>query len=204
MTPHCTTGVAPATAFFNHQLKGKFTRVKAKFIEPGFDHKAIYFWDYDQKNKIKLHADDRQRTKHNDFKVDDHLLVRQPKLNKFSTPFSSKRFQVKQTKHSLVTAENDDKTITQNASFFKKIHPGTDLSESTNISEKSEETALEGCEEAHNDEPGSLQSGNSQTVEKDESGNAFLDPSGQTPISPVKKSARIKKAPMRLIDLVKY
>ena len=119
--------MAPATAFFNHQLKGKFIRVKAKFIEPGFDHKAIYFRDYDQKNKIKLHADDRQRTKHNDFKVDDHVLVRQPKLNKFSRPFSPKRFQVKQTKHSLVTAENDDKTITRNASFFKKIHPGTDL-----------------------------------------------------------------------------
>ena len=103
-------------------------------LKPSFDHEAMYFRDYEQKNKIKLHADDRWRTKHNDLKVGDHVLVTQPKLNKFSTPFSPKLFRVKQTKHSLVTAENDDKTITRNASFFKKIHPGTDLSEITNIS----------------------------------------------------------------------
>ena len=79
-SPHGTTGVVLVTALFNRQLKEKFPRTTAKFIEPGFDQKAMYFHDYEQKNKIKLHADDRRRAEHNYFKVGDHVLVRQLKL----------------------------------------------------------------------------------------------------------------------------
>ena len=48
--------------------------------------------------------------------------MKQPKQNKLSTPYSPEPYQVIKQKGSMITVKNDDeKEITKNSSFFKKI-----------------------------------------------------------------------------------
>ena len=51
-------------------------------------------------------------------------------MNKFSTPYSAVPLTVIDKKHSMITAENAQRKVTRNASFFKKVHPNTAMPDS--------------------------------------------------------------------------
>lgn len=53
----------------------------------------------------------------------DTVLVKQPKTNKLSIPFSPVSLAVEEEKGSMVTASNGHKTVTRNSSMFKVV-PG--------------------------------------------------------------------------------
>ena len=46
---------------------------------------------------------------------------KQPKQNKMSTPFNPKPLEIKGDKGHMITVQNAERTVTRNASFFKKL-----------------------------------------------------------------------------------
>lgn len=50
------------------------------------------------------------------------MLVKQPKQDKFSTPFDPKPFEIIEKKGNMITAKQEDKSLTRNSSHFKKVN----------------------------------------------------------------------------------
>lgn len=87
----------------------------------------IFSKDRQAKEKMKVYADTRNNAKESYIKEGDTVLVKTPKENKLSTPFSSKPYIVKERNGSQITAERGGQTIVRNSSHYKKIkvHPDT-------------------------------------------------------------------------------
>jgi len=62
--------------------------------------------DTEQKSNIKAYADSKLGTKSSGIKLEDTVLVRQPKKNKLSTPYSPEPLVVEEKKGSMVTASD--------------------------------------------------------------------------------------------------
>lgn len=129
-TAHLSTNVPPFNALFGRTMRGKFPDINAYSSVQEFDARTFEQYDRLRKARMKKDADERRNVKENDISVGDEVLVRQTKINKFSTPYSKFPMTVTSTNHSMVTAENDIKRMTRNSSFFKKIVPGTDIKNS--------------------------------------------------------------------------
>lgn len=118
-TPHTTTNLSPSEALNNRQLKiplPQLTEVPESHVD-----KSIRTNDAEKKLKMKEYADQKQHSKVSEIKVGDTVLIRQPKVNKLTTPFNPKPFVVTTRKGSMVTVKRGSKKITRNISFFKKI-----------------------------------------------------------------------------------
>ena len=111
---------------------------------------------------MKEYADRCSHAKNTDLSVGDKVLLKQPKQNKMSIPFKPEPFEIKDKKGSMVTAQNAERTVTRNASFFKKVPssapiqliPSDDEEQPTPSSETAD--AAEGyheTDEAVEDEP---------------------------------------------------
>ena len=70
---------------------------------------------------MKENADIKRRASPSNLKIEDIVLVRQRKDNKFSTCFDPRPFEVVRKKGTMVTAYRDGKYITRNISQFKVI-----------------------------------------------------------------------------------
>ena len=77
--------------------------------------------DTKRKQKMKEYFDLKRNTKPADLKVGDSVLVKQEKKNKLSTPFNPEPITIKNKKGNMITAAAENKEITCNSSFFKKI-----------------------------------------------------------------------------------
>ena len=129
-TPHATTGMTPAELLLGRALK---TRVPE--IIPSKPNRKVQIRDRKQKEKMKYYADLRRNAKDGNLKIGDDVLVKQPKQNKLSTPYSPEPYQVIKQKGSMITVKNDDKKeMTRNSSFFKKIE-AADTSNSEDTTE---------------------------------------------------------------------
>jgi len=115
--PHGTTGIPPFDALQSRKMR---TVLPELSMRPQGDEE-MRERDRREKEKMKQYADHRANAKQSDLKPGDTVLVRQPKENKLSTPYDPKPYQVQERKGSMVTARRDDKSITRNTSFFKKI-----------------------------------------------------------------------------------
>ncbi|KAK3720930.1 hypothetical protein QZH41_014537, partial [Actinostola sp. cb2023] len=69
----------------------------------------------------------RQHEKESDIKPGATVLVRQPRASKLSTPFDPKPLVVKETKGTMITASNEQRTVTRNSSHFKNTPGGTQV-----------------------------------------------------------------------------
>ena len=78
-TPHCTTGVAPATALFGRPIRVKLPNPVAVPRGESHDPVTIRRRDAQQKIRIKSQAESRRAIKDCDIQVGDTVLVRQPK-----------------------------------------------------------------------------------------------------------------------------
>lgn len=76
---------------------------------------------------MKGYADKQNHAKHSDLEIGDRVLVKQPKHNKLSTPFSPEPMEIMEKKGSMITAQNADRSVTRNSSFFKKVPPSTSV-----------------------------------------------------------------------------
>ena len=89
-TPHPTTGMCPAELMFRRTLRTKLPdlRETAKCDEEMRDQ------DKEKKMKIKDYADLRRNAKENSLAEGDKVLLRQQRVNKWSTPFESQPYEV--------------------------------------------------------------------------------------------------------------
>lgn len=118
-TPHSTTGVSPAEALFGRKIKTRLPQ-SGVVSDSALDDK-IRLSDTDQKRRMKAYADDTRHACVPDVQVGDRVLVRQPKLNKFTAPYLPETLTVTARNGSMVTAGNPKRSVTRNSSFFKKV-----------------------------------------------------------------------------------
>ena len=60
-----------------------------------------------QKQKMKISADNKANAQERNITPGDIVIMRQPKRNKFSTPYNAKPFVVEEKKGSMVTVCNE-------------------------------------------------------------------------------------------------
>ena len=85
--------------------------------------------DTESKALMKSYASVHRKVTKNNMEIGD-VFIRQRKMNKFSTPYSAVPLTVIDKKHSMITAENVQRKVTRNASFFKRVHPNTAMPDS--------------------------------------------------------------------------
>ena len=90
-TPHCTTGVSPATALFGRPIRIKLPSYVGVPSSESHDPVTMRERDTQQKLRIKSQAESRKTVKDCDIQVGDTVLVRQPKLEKLTTPITRPR-----------------------------------------------------------------------------------------------------------------
>ena len=78
--------------------------------------------DAHQKLKVKTLAESRRPIKDSDIQFGDTVLLKQPKMGKFSTPYHPVPLTVTNKNHSMLTPEVHDRRVTRNSSNFKKLH----------------------------------------------------------------------------------
>ena len=119
-TSHSTTGYAPASAIFRRPMNIQIP-FHDTILKEEFDCEKFRERDNQGKEKMKGNAENKRSIKKSNFKIGDKVLVKQQQKDKFSKPFNSTPMVVTNVKKSMVTAKNDEKFITRNASHFKKI-----------------------------------------------------------------------------------
>ena len=118
-TLHPATGVAPYDA-----LKGTSVRTKLDYIEPEPQRNEkddiIDRRDAVYKQKMKQQREGR-KTRENNLLLGDYVLVKQPKKNKWSTPYELVFYVVCSIHGSQITARRvtDGRTVCRDASQFK-------------------------------------------------------------------------------------
>ena len=71
---------------------------------------------------MKLYADKHRTAKEGNIEIGDTVLIKQKKVNKFSTRFNPTLYQVIRRKGTMLTAKSvHGHYITRNISFFKKV-----------------------------------------------------------------------------------
>ncbi|EFX65247.1 hypothetical protein DAPPUDRAFT_117439 [Daphnia pulex] len=77
---------------------------------------------------MKENAD--KKAKHRELKEGDFVLLRRDKLeNKLQAPFDPSPYRITEVKKSMITAEINNKKVTRNVTFFKKIERKDEESE---------------------------------------------------------------------------
>ena len=115
--PHTTTGKSPAELNYNRKFRGKL---------PGFtleyrDDLDVRDKDAELKGLSKMHADERRGARYTNVDVGDEVLVRQDKVNKFSTTFNpTPCVVVRKSGNSLIVESPDGVQYSRNSSHVRK------------------------------------------------------------------------------------
>jgi len=142
-TPHSTTGKSPAEMLFNRKIRTKLPEI---IQDENKDDIETRKRDTEMKEKGKVYADHRRKTRESNVEVGDIVLQKQSKQNKLSTNFEQQPYRVIKKEGSKLTLENGDGTISQrNTSFVKPLIGDTENIESDNY-ENGE--ILDDCETA--------------------------------------------------------
>ena len=115
-TPHSTTGKSPSELLNGRKLKSTLPQIQHDLAP-----QEVRQTDAKRKTEMKEYADRYSHAKNTDLSVGDKVLLKQPKQNKMSTPFKPEPLEIKDKKGSMITAQNAERTVTRNASFFKKL-----------------------------------------------------------------------------------
>ncbi|KAL2079819.1 hypothetical protein ACEWY4_025563 [Coilia grayii] len=115
---HNTTGKSPAELLFNRKMRGKLPEITPKFMD--FELRDR---DAEQKERYKLYADDRRNAEHSEVAVGDTVLVKQEKVDKFSTNFNKTPHAVVHKHGNQVTVESPDGAqYSRNTTWVKKYN----------------------------------------------------------------------------------
>ena len=140
--------------------------------------------DTESKALMKSYADVHRKVTKNNIEIGDNVFIHQRKMNKFSTPYSAVPLTVIDKKHSMIAAENAQRKVTRNASFFKRVHPNTAMSDSQNPAPADDVDPLLNVSHP------------SKAVEDSMGGNT-----GKTGFTTPRRSGRVISAPKRLIEV---
>ena len=113
-TPHCSTGVPPATLYFGNSIKTRIPEIRQPC-----DDSVLRSRDEAAKAKMKRYADSKAYVKPSDIEIGDSVLVKTNSLKK-SVPYDPKPLSVVSKKGSMITAQRGSKKVVRNSSFFKK------------------------------------------------------------------------------------
>ena len=125
-TPHCTTHKSPSELLFNRKVRTRLPELKAN-ANPSSDDLTgdtdLRCRDTEAKDKMKQYADDRHRAREHSLHSGDTVIVKQPKQNKLSTIYNPTPMKIAGVKGSMIAAvrPRDNKYITRNSSFFKRV-----------------------------------------------------------------------------------
>ena len=119
ITPHSSTGIPPATALFNRSIRSTLPEVQKRAKK----HESLRAADAKSKHTMKEYADKRRNAAYSSIQPGVTVLVKQEKVNKYSTPFNPRPYEVTARKGNMITAENGEHKVTRNASKFKGISP---------------------------------------------------------------------------------
>ena len=137
-TPHPATGVAPYET-----LKGTPVRMKLDYIEPKpkRDEKDNIIDRRDAEYKLKMKQQrEGRKPRENNLLLGDYVLVKQPRKNKWSTPFEPVFYVVCSIRGSQVTARRvtDGRTVCRDASQFKLANAVINTTDEPEKNEKGE------------------------------------------------------------------
>lgn len=127
-TPHSTTNA---------------TRVP-EIIPPAVNKKLIQDNDRKRKEQMKQYADEKRKATQHQLKIEDQVLVKQWKTDNLTIPYNPQPYTVIKQHGSMITAKTEDKEITRDASFYKKVNIECD---------KPAETSDDLCEDIINPQP---------------------------------------------------
>ena len=119
-SPHCSTRVPPAELLFNRTVKRQLPVLQKKsnvnrHKEARRNERKRQ--EYNEKYDCRVH-----RSRKDDIKQGDHVLVRQDKKNKLFSTYDPTPYVVTKRQNSRATARSKNgHVITRNVSFFKRI-----------------------------------------------------------------------------------
>ena len=113
--PHLMTNEPPSKLLFNRVINTKLPEL----VKPQYDQ--VRKRDKEKQVQMKEDAERRRRTKVLELNVDNVVLMKQRKINKFSTMFDPVTFKVVRVKGSMITVTRNGKYLTRNISMLKKV-----------------------------------------------------------------------------------
>lgn len=132
--------MTPAEFLLGRKLK---TRVP-EIIPPAVNKKLIQDNNRKRKEQMKQYADEKRKATQHQLKIEDQVLVKQWKTDNLTTPYNPQPYTVIKQHRSIITAKTEDKEITRDASFYKKVNIECD---------KPAETSDDLCEDIINPQP---------------------------------------------------
>ena len=123
-TPHSTTGVAPAEAFFHRRVRCKIPSIPMSSPVPHDGDMRLRDLLKNQKGK----SDGDKHTRTDTIRVGDHVLLKQPKVNKLTTTFYSDPVEVIDRHGSTITVRHGGRALRRHVSHTRPYvlpEPGT-------------------------------------------------------------------------------
>ena len=115
---HSTTGKSPSELLFKRKLRGKLPDITTS--QRDMETRDV---DAERKGKSKIYADNKNRAKHSDVTVGDQVLLKQDKVDKFSTTFNKTPHKViKKNGNNVVVKSPSGATYSRNTTFVKKYY----------------------------------------------------------------------------------
>ncbi|XP_064639559.1 uncharacterized protein K02A2.6-like [Lineus longissimus] len=190
-TPHSTTGVSPFEALYGRRMK---TQLPCADFNPELktrSQSSMRDTDNERKQKIKMYADRRRNATESNIAEGDTVVVRQQKRNKLTPPFDPDPLKITRRDGNMLTAERDDRKITRNLTFFKRVPES--LFE--NIQE-------EEVEIPDSDAPPTIAPETPSGISEPETSNQKLPVMTETTSQPLRRSTRSKRPNPRFKDFV--
>jgi hypothetical protein len=119
-TPHSSTKFSPNMLLQGSDLCDILPTLNNRKLTPEIQKQARIN-DAQAKLKMKTYADAYQHVKHREFKLNDPVMVKWTRTNKYMSLFDPLPYRISATNGTMLTASRTDHTITRNSKFFKII-----------------------------------------------------------------------------------
>ena len=119
-TPHSSTGISPFEILTGRQMNIGLPQLLQN-TSSSLIHPRMTQNDHISKSKMKMYTDTKRHTKPSDLQVGDHVLVKQPKTDKLTSPYNPKPFTINKRKVSMLTARQGSRQIVRNSSHFRPL-----------------------------------------------------------------------------------
>ncbi|MES9882663.1 MAG: RNase H-like domain-containing protein [Sedimenticola sp.] len=115
-TPHQTTKISPAEALFSRKMKTTLPQ-----FDTPLNDESIRRKDGEMKQKAKMYTDIKRSANESQLSHGDYVLVKQQKKNKLSSYYNPEPGTVLEKKGSMVSVRVGDRTVTRDASHFRRL-----------------------------------------------------------------------------------
>ena len=193
--PHSTTGKSPAELNYNRKFRGKLPDFTLDYR----DDLDVRDKDAELKGLSKMHADERRGARYTNVDVGDEVLVRQDKVNKFSTTFNPNPcLVVRKSGNSLIVESPDGVQYSRNSSHVRKYVTASSDGDADTAAGTNDDTPTTRPESPH--ESASRSADTQPIVTEGPTPNRVTTP--PVAASPAGRPQRARKIPIKLADYV--